>query len=239
MFSHRFFNRHGGVSGDVFASLNVSFGTGDSPDNIKRNRTLIKQELGIQQLISGVQIHGRRVYVVKGSESSDSDVGQYDALISNRPGTGLMIQQADCQAVLLFDEEHGAIGAAHSGWRGSVANIIGATIEQMMHHYGTDPSALRAYISPSLGPCCAEFIHYRTELPLSFHRFQAEKHYFDFWQISVDQLMHAGVRFDAIQLPETCTCCSRDYFSYRRAVRESDGICGRQASVICLGPLQP
>jgi len=234
MFFHRFFNRHGGVSAQPFASLNVSFGTGDNANTIRQNRALIKKEMGIERLVSGTQVHGRRVYVDSGAEPGDFEVDRADAFITNIPGTGLMIQQADCQGVLLSDEVHGAIGAVHSGWRGSVANIIGATVEQMAHRYGTDPAELRADISPSLGPCCAEFVNHRTELPDSFQRFQVRENYFDFWRISTDQLMKAGLSRDAIHLPETCTCCSPDYFSYRRAVRQSDGICGRQASVICI-----
>jgi len=233
-FSYRFFNRHGGVSAQPFATRNVSFGTGDSAGNIQRNRALIKEEMGIERLISGVQVHGGRVYVDSGAEPGDVDVDRCDALITDVPGTGLMIQQADCQAVLFSDTAHGAIGAVHCGWRGSVANIIGATIEQMTSQYGTDPATLRADISPSLGPCCAEFVNHRTELPESFLRFQVKENYFDFWQISAAQLTAAGVSADGIHLPHTCTCCSDDYFSYRRAVRQSDGVCGRQASVICI-----
>lgn len=239
MFSYKFFNRSGGVSSGLFASLNVSFGTGDTNGNIERNRQYIKQEMGIKRLVSGVQVHGSRVYIDDDSGTADIEVDEYDGLISNVPGTGLMIQQADCQAVLLHDDEHDAIGAAHCGWRGSVANIIGEIISQMTRQYGTRPSALKAYISPSLGPCCAEFINYRTELPEAFHRFQVKEHYFDFWQISADQLVQAGVTADAIQFPGICTSCSDDYFSYRRAVRSGNPVCGRHASVICLEPSDP
>jgi len=236
MISYRFFTRHGGVSSGAFESLNISFGTGDSADNIEQNRSYIKQEMGIKRLISGVQVHDSRVYVDDDYDTHDIEVSGCDGLITNNPGTGLMIQQADCQAVLFCDEEHQAIGAAHCGWRGSVANIIAAVVSQMMRHYGTSPSGLQAYISPSLGPCCAEFINYRLELPESFHRFQVKEHYFDFWRISASQLIEAGIRPDAIQLTDICTSCSPDYFSYRRAVRTGNRVCGRQASVICLTP---
>lgn len=239
MVSYRFFNRYGGVSSDVFASLNVGFGTGDSTVNIEQNRTYIKQEMKIKRLVSAGQVHGSRVYAHACHGTVDIEMDGYDGLITNIPGTGLMIQQADCQAVLLYDEEHHAIGAAHCGWRGSVANIIRTIVKQMTDHYDTKPSALKAHISPSLGPCCAEFINYRSELPESFHRFQVKENHFDFWRISADQLIQAGVMVDAIQLPEICTSCSKDFFSYRRAVREGNPVCGRQASVICLEPRQP
>jgi len=232
--SYRFFTRHGGASTGRFGSLNISYGTGDEPENIVRNRAVIKEAMGVERLVSAAQVHDRDIYVDDGEDAADLEVDGYDGLITDRPGTGLMIQQADCQAVLLYDEEHRAVGAVHSGWRGSVANIIEAVVARMEDCYGSRPSALRAWVSPSLGPCCAEFVNYRTELPASFCRFQAGANHFDFWRISEDQLIQVGLKAEAVHLPDTCTCCSEDYFSYRRAVRQSGGICGRQASVICL-----
>ena len=234
MASFHFFTKHNGVSSGTYASLNVSHGTGDDPRNIEENRARICREVGTGRLISAHQIHSSRVYVDMGEIPESHEVNEYDALISNHPGTALMIQQADCQAVLLFDPINHAIGAVHNGWRGSVVNIIALTIEQMQRHYGTDPANLQAHISPSLGPCCAEFVNYREELPAAFGRFQVQENHFDFWQISVDQLTAAGAQPESIRVPDICTSCSDDYFSYRRAVREGAPKCGRHASVICL-----
>ena len=234
MASYHFFTRHGGVSSGRHASLNVSFGTGDNPANIEKNRSIIRRRVGTQRLLSAHQIHSNRVYVDTGATEDSHEVEGYDALISNQPGTALMIQQADCQAVLLSDPIKNVIGAVHNGWRGSVANIIGHTIAQMADHYGTDPKNLQAAISPSLGPCCAEFINYQEELPEAFQRYRVKNNHFDFWQISVTQLSEAGLRPVSIRRAEVCTSCSEDYFSYRRAVREGDPVCGRHASVIYL-----
>jgi polyphenol oxidase len=233
MVSYHFFNRHGGVSDGRYASLNLSYGTGDADLNIERNRDIVRKRVGTTRLLSAHQVHGRRIYVDDGAAGSD-EVGGYDALLSDCPGTALLIQQADCQAVLLYDPVNQAIGAVHSGWRGSVVNIIGAAIEQMKHSFGTIAADLQARIGPSLGPCCAEFTNHRAELPENFKDFRTGENYFDFWQISAHQLTTAGVSRAAIALPDICTSCSDDYFSYRRAVREGDPVCGRHGSVICL-----
>ncbi len=58
--------------------------------------------------------------------------------------------------------------------------------------------------------------------------------YFDFWQISRYQLVNAGMSDERIRAAEICTCCSDDYFSYRRASRLTDGLTGRNCSVIAL-----
>jgi YfiH family protein len=139
------------------------------------------------------------------------------------------VQQADCQAVLLFDPVKKVVANIHCGWRGSVDNIIGKVIATMTDSFNVNPANLLAGISPSLGPCCAEFINYRTELPSSFWSYQVKPNYFDFWQISKDQLQGAGVNADKIETSSICTACNNDWFSYRR-----DKATGRFCSVISI-----
>jgi len=229
MLFHGVFNRSGGASPAPWDSQNVSFGLGDDPGNVRANRAGIKKALGCSHLVSARQIHGSQVYHVKENPGKDLEVEGYDALVTNVTGLGLMIQQADCQAVMLFDPEKKAVGIAHVGWRGSAAGIIAATVSAMRQAYATEAADLTAAISPSLGPCCAQFVNYRSELPASFHGYQVRPDYFDFWAISRDQLRAAGVRPENVHAAGICTRCSKDYFSYRRE-RET----GRSASVIGL-----
>ena len=224
---HGVFKRYGGVSPAPWDSQNVSFGLGDDPQNVRANREGIKKALGCAYLVSARQVHESRVFFVKEDPGSDLEVEGFDALITNVAGLGLMIQQADCQAVMLFDPAEKAVGIAHVGWRGSVADIIANTVSAMGDAFKTDPADLIAAISPSLGPCCAEFVNYGTELPVSLHGYQVRPYYFDFWSISRNQLCTAGVRPENIHSAAICTCCTRDYFSYRR-----DRVTGRFASVI-------
>ncbi len=233
--SHGFFNRHGGESLAPFDTNNVSYGVGDSETAIQKNRDSIKRALGIDTLLSAQQVHGSNLFlsscIVPGEEV---EVEGYDGLISNQKGVGLMIQQADCQAVLLFDPVTMTIAAVHCGWKVSVEGIVGKTIAAMGKDFGTRPGNLQVAVSPSLGPCCAEFIHHRQELPDSFRDFQVEDNYFDFWRITRHQLEEAGVQEDGISMAEVCTSCSPDYFSYRRARRNGNGLTGRNCSVIAL-----
>ncbi|MBU0485712.1 MAG: peptidoglycan editing factor PgeF [Proteobacteria bacterium] len=226
--SHGVFTRHGGVSDQPFHSLNIGYHVGDEPDNIVENRALIKQALGLKTMISAKQVHGDRVLVVTAQPDDDYEVDGYDALVTNCC-TGLMVQQADCQAVMLFDPVQRVAGIVHSGWRGSVTDIIGKTVKTMFQAFGSRASDLCAAISPSLGPCCGEFVNFREELPASMHDYQVRDDYFDFWSISRDQLQTAGVGADRIEIAGNCTVCDEDFFSYRR-----DRQTGRFASVIGL-----
>lgn len=234
---HQFFNRNGGVSTGVFTSLNVGLGVGDEPAHVEENRRRVKERMGGGRLVSARQVHGDGIYRVHGDLQEDMTVDGFDALVTSEPDTILLVQQADCQAVLLHDPQQQVIAAIHCGWRGSVSGIIGKTVDLMQDVYCSEPAGIKAFIGPSLGPCCAEFIHFENELPEAFHRYQVRSAYFDFWQISTQQLIRAGLKQECVEVSQVCTSCSKDYFSYRRACRTGKGSTGRHCSAIRLqGP---
>ena len=217
-----------------YESLNLSYRVGDDENLVTTNRNRLKKLLSINNLLSARQVHGDKIFIAGHAITKDTEIDNYDALMTNIQGVGLLIQQADCQAVTLFDPINHAIAAIHCGWKGNVLNILNKTVRRMTDCYGSSPSTLQAIISPSLGPCCAEFINHSTELPPSFLAFQVKENYFDFWQISSMQLIEAGLKEHKIQIAGICTSCSPDYFSYRRACRNGNGKTGRCATVICL-----
>ena len=109
----------------------------------------------------------------------------------------------------------------------------------MQEQYRINPADIRAVISPSLGPCCAEFINWQQELSRAMQRHQVKKNHFDFWTISREQLIIAGVKENYIEVPKICTVCDQAFFSYRRAVQQNKyrgepGITGRCGSLIML-----
>lgn len=228
------FARHGGVSAGPYAALNVGVYVGDAAESVAGNRQLVRQAMGVPALLSARQVHGQGVYCLSEPLGGDLEVDGFDALVTNLAGVGLTIQQADCQAVLLFDPRQQVIGAVHCGWRGSVQQIIPRVVEVMTRNYGTLAADLQAIVSPSLGPCCAEFVNFRRELPAAFHRFLVRDSHFDFWGITRMQLTEAGVAENHIRVAGLCTCCSDDYFSHRRATRQGHGLTGRNCSVLAL-----
>ncbi len=227
--SHGSFSRQGGISPAPFASLNTSHDVGDALENVNDNRQIIKDTLDLRYLVSSHQIHGKNIFCVTEPISADLDVQGHDALITNIPNIGLIIQQADCQSIMLYDPKKRVIANIHSGWRGSIINIIDQTIDIMKMEYNVSPKTLMAAISPSLGSCCAEFVNYRQELPKKMHIYQNSPNHFDFWAMSRDQLQHAGLKPENIYVAGICTCCNNTYFSYRR-----QNMTGRMASVIGL-----
>lgn len=230
---HGMFTRAGGTSSAPYASLNLSHHVGDVPEQVLANRAIALAAVGLGRLVAVHQVHGDRILRVDEQHTRQEHQG-YDALISALPDTGLLIQQADCQAVLLAAPDAGIVAAIHCGWRGNVLDLIGKTIHCLHTDYGVAASTLTAVISPSLGPCCGECLHYRTELPAWMHDFQVRPNYFDFWAISRRQLLDAGVPAGNIEVAGLCTRCDPQFFSYRRASRTGAGTTGRNGTMIGL-----
>jgi YfiH family protein len=230
---HGMFCRTGGTSTEPFTSLNLSYHVGDHAERVRDNRESVKDALQLRHLVGVKQTHSDRILNLEQAHIVTEAEG-YDAMISTLPGTGLLIQQADCQAILLTAPQQRIIAAIHCGWRGSVLEIIGKTIHRLRAEYNIAPADLLAVISPSLGPCCAEFIHYHEELPPWMHAFQVRPYFFDFWAISRHQLLQAGLQPEHIDAAALCTRCNQQFFSYRRATKTANGVTGRNGSVIGL-----
>lgn len=231
---HGTFTRLGGQSRGTLASLNIGNNIGDTPRVVDQNRHAIAGALDSSDLFFLSQVHGTDIVLADNDRLSGKAPGppESDGVISGMPGRMLVIQVADCQSVMLHDPVTKAVANIHSGWRGSIGNIIGKCIEAMQRHFGADPADLVAGIGPSLGPCCAEFIHYETEIPEAFWKYRDSENRFDFWQASHDQLQGRGVLPENIECSNICTRCNPHlFFSYRH-----DKMTGRFASVIGLSP---
>ena len=233
---HGIFTRRGGMSRGPFQGLNVSFLVGDKNDIVLRNRKTVARCAGSRRLFFVRQVHGAQVLVLSEDKTSLLDNSASltppvsDAMVTDLQGTSLVIQAADCQAVLLYDPIRRVAANIHAGWRGSVMNIIGRTIAVMKTAFGSRPVDIIAGIGPSLGPCCAEFTNYQHEIPRQFWAYKMDHNHFDFWSLSKDQLCLAGVPMARIHVSSMCTKCRTDlFFSYRQ-----EKTTGRFAAVIGL-----
>lgn len=217
--AHGVFTRHGGQSPPPFNSLNVGLNGGDDADAVESNRSAIADCLGVSRpLIFCDQVHGAVVVSLK--KAADSKVPSKitgDALITDIPGMPIGIQLADCQAILLYDPVRSVVANVHSGWRGSIQNIAGTTIDRMQSDFLCRPADIRAAVSPSLGPCCSEFKNYQTEIPEKLWSYRDSRNYINFWDITRDQLTAAGILPENIEFSGVCTKCNTHlFYSYRK-----------------------
>jgi YfiH family protein len=231
---HGIFTRKGGLSNGPYRSLNTSFGVGDDPLNVQQNRAIISTCLGPAELVFVRQVHGNQAVVC----TRDTGTGHPhparprtgDALVTALKGKLLMVQAADCQSVFLYDPFQKAVANVHSGWRGSIKNVIGRAVKTMETEMQCLARHIVAGVGPSLGPCCAEFINYKTEIPREYWKYKDQSDLFDFWSLSRDQLVAAGVLSENIYLSKMCTKCNPTMFFSYRGERQT----GRFAAVIGL-----
>jgi polyphenol oxidase len=236
--------RAGGVSSGPYGSLNLGYATGDMPANVFENRTRLAQTLGISldAMTLCRQVHGSNVVIVTGDAlgaGARAPLPDGDALETDLPSVMLTILVADCVPVLLYDPVHRAVAVAHAGWRGTVAQVTGATIDAMERAFGANPADLLAGIGPSIGPCCYQvgldaIERIRASLPDSATVLlpdpSPEHARFDLWRANQDQLLARGVPPANIELARVCTKCRHDRFFSERYRRGS----GRFAAGIML-----
>ena len=228
---HGFFTRAGGVSRGAYHSLNVSQAVGDRRELVAENQKRLQRALRLEALASAAQVHGGRTAVItEAGQARLEDIPEVDILITTVPGLGLLIKQADCQAVMFYDPVNRVVANVHCGWRGQVDNVLGETVSLLQARFKTRPADLFAAVGPGLGPCCAEFRNFRREFPASLWTYEVRPNHFDLWRLSRDQLTAAGLSPERLHLVSLCTRCGADdFYSYRR-----DRVTGRQGAVIAL-----
>jgi polyphenol oxidase len=214
-----FIGRRGGASGGIFASLNVGLGSTDDPAHVRENR---------------------RRAVAAVAAVADADRPQADAMVTATPGLALGILTADCAPILLADPQAGVIGAAHSGWKGALGDIAGATVSAM-----EALGARRDNIRAAIGPCIARASYevdagfrdrFLADAPAHdgfFSRGRGDRFQFDLEGLVARRLADAGVRHVTMLGIDTYPDAAR-WFSYRRTTHAGEPDYGRQISVIAL-----
>ena len=237
---HAFTTRRGGVSSGYLESLNIALHRGDDQSNVAENYRILGNALGFspEDLVLTRQTHSDIVRRVTKADCLGLDHHAYpecDALITNDPGTALVVFTADCTPILLHDPKTGAAGAAHAGWRGTAAGIAGKTARAMAEVFGCDPADIRAAIGPNIGFCCFE-----TDLDVpnamveayggeaeKWIRAAGNKYYVNLKEINALSLRNAGVQ--NIEISTDCTMCQHDRFWSHRV---TGGIRGSQGAII-------
>lgn len=239
---HGFFTRNGGVSKGIYASLNCGWGSGDDAAHVSENRQRVAEHLGTSSshLLSLYQIHSDKVITVDKPWAPESKP-QADAMVSITPGIALGILTADCVPVLFADKVNAVIGAAHSGWKGTLAGVLERTIEAMCG-LGAKPETIHAAIGPSIAQASYEvgaefrerflaqnknFSGYFIEAPKKDHLL------FNIKACVHDRLHKAGL--STINTLENDTYIEEDsFFSFRRTTHRGEPDYGRQISAIML-----
>ncbi len=233
--------RRGGVSAAPFddgagtgGGLNLGLHVKDDPDAVRENRARL------QALMPGrsawiAQVHGSDV-VDAGLVRPGAPVQVGDASTAVDSGVVCAILTADCLPVLFADLQGKVVGAAHAGWRGLAAGVLGATVARMR---AQGAGEITAWLGPAIGPDAFEvgpdvLDAFRAALPDgaagdAFRSYPGRegKYLADMALLARRMLARDGVA--RVHGGKRCTFTERDrFYSYRRDGAGS----GRQASLI-------
>lgn len=236
---HCFTTRLGGVSDGYLGTLNLSFTRGDDPANVHENfrRVAAVFGKGEDSFVLSCQEHHTNVRQV-GREDAGAGVikplpwTDVDGLITDEPGIILGTFFADCVPLLFADPVHRAVGASHSGWRGSVSRMGAVTLRRMREEFGTRPADVLCAVGPSI---CQEHYEvssdvaecFRKEFPGYEEQILIDKEdghaLLNLWEVCRITLLEAGVPDKNISVTDICTCCNPELLFSHRASRGRRG----------------
>lgn len=249
---HGFSTKVGGVSEGIYASMNLGFKTGDSKELVLENHKRFASAVGydLEKLVLTDQIHETTIRRVDSSDTGkgivrDSDIIGVDGLITNDPEVVLMTFFADCVPLFLYDRRNKAIGASHSGWRGTVKHIGARTIETMSAEFGTKPEDIIAVIGPSISQdyyevsedvieefrACFDERYWSDIFCQKPEQFMDKKYQLNLWRANEIIFEEAGVPAKQIEVSDVCTYKNSDVLFSHRA---TGGKRGSLAGVITL-----
>lgn len=228
---HLFSTRLGGVSRGDCATMNLSFSRGDDPEAVAENYRRIAAALGTtpDRIVASRQTHTTNIRYVDEADAGKgvvcpTDYDNVDGLMTDVSGIVLATFYADCVPLYFADPVRRAIGLAHSGWRGTAADMAGCMVAAMRERFGSEPTELVTAIGPSICRECYEVSEdvaeiFRREYPdtkvVTSGR-AAGKYQLDLWEANRLNLLRAGVLPEHITVTDLCTCHHPDYlFSHR------------------------
>lgn len=149
--------RAGGVSKAPFDSLNlrraqVADEGMDDPARVAENQQRFARALGATPVWLN-QVHGAEVVRLSSHDmAGGASVHRADASVTSVPGLACCVQVADCLPVLMAAPGGRAVGAAHAGWRGLAAGVLGHCLDALCELASCGPDEVQLWLGPCIGP---------------------------------------------------------------------------------------
>lgn len=212
----------------VFSNAKMRRSFNRNTEDGVNNLLSLKEDFNVNEVKYLKQIHSDKVFVY---DNHDKDFleNEGDGIITDKKDVIIGAFTADCVPVILVDESVGAIGAIHSGWKGTFNDISKKAVERMMEQYNCSAENIKAYIGPHIRQCCYEVSEELRERFIEKFTVPREQ-LFNGRNLSMElcieeDLKSIGLNEKNIYSLNLCTHCEKknDLFSYRR----SNGTYGR------------
>lgn len=183
----------------------------------------------IDDLVCAQQTHSANFHRVeaadkgRGAVDLTSAIQDTDALYTYESGLLLSSFAADCVPLLFFNDKAGVVGAAHSGWQGTVKEISLKLFNHLIWSEHCQPEDFRIQIGPALSQ---EKFEVDEDVYMKFkalgyadsfidYNEATGKYHIDNQLVVKRQCELAGIPAEAIAVDQTCTFQEPAGFSYR------------------------
>ncbi len=237
---HCYTTKHGGVSKNEYESMNLRLNCSDSRENVEENFRIICDTIGMnfKNLVFSNQVHSDKIYNVTKKDCGKGlfrdKIQEADALICAESGIPIVIFTADCVPVYFLDPKKRVAAIAHSGWKGTVADIAGQTARKMIHEYGCREEDILAAIGPHIGVCHFEVggkvADIFREAFGEWALVRKEKYHVDMQKVIIRQLADEGIK--NVACANMCTYCNGDMFFSHRLTNGRRGVCAAMMEII-------
>jgi YfiH family protein len=237
---HCFFTKKGGVSKDIYSSLNCGIGSNDKENNVINNLAIVADKINVSKnnLFLMNQTHSNKVVTINENSRNTQQINA-DALITKIENIAISVLTADCVPVLIYEDVNRVVACVHAGWRGAVNGIIKNTLDEIINMSKNN----KIYVA--VGPCIGVknyeiskefydvFIKESKENEIFFFHTKKDKFLFDLrkyvnFKIKEFNIEHVeNIDFDTYAEKE-------NLFSFRRSKKLGEKDYGRCISTISL-----
>ena len=191
-------------------------------------------DLDYNNIVKCSQTHTDNIKIVNkkiNKNKPDINTEEYnntDGLITNKKEIILGTTNADCILFLIFDPINKVIANVHSGWRGTLKEIVVKTITKMHEYYNSNYEDIICCICPSIRVC-----HFEVEKEvkdLFYNKFNYlqninniiipksnNKYNIDTILLNITLLLNLGLKEKNITDSGICSVCNQDKINSYRA----------------------
>ena len=204
--------------------------TADRTDLTENQKESLSARLGFSPAgtVNIRQVHGDRIIFISKDKTCvvPEVLEEADGILTDALNLPILIRTADCVPVFLYDPSRKKIGLLHAGWKGTREEILFKGLRLMNGR----PENVKVAFGPAIRECC-----YAVDNDIQNHfpddvTQKNGKCYLDLAGVSKKQAIKFGVKEENITDCGICTCCSENYFSYRREGESA----GRMISLMML-----
>jgi len=212
--------------------FNMSFNDENHDIVLKHRKELAEYlDTDLNHMVATIQKHTTNFLEVsladggKGMYSKDDALDNYDAMYTKDKDLYLLSFHADCCPVLLYCRDQKIVAAIHSGWKGTVNEIVGKVTKHLIEKEKCDPHEIYAYIGPSIEERNFEakddIIDLVKKMSFDTTAFYTKKdknsYLLNSKGLIQQQLLNLNVKKENITVSPYCTIENNDlFFSYRK-----------------------